>query len=226
MSTEMNDIAQRYWSGETTPEEEIRLQAYLVSGQVAEEHQDLVELFSFFEEQRNVVHPGALDMDKIYNSQLSPMEVLVQKYLDAETTIEEEKELSIYLNSKEVSIEHEELIPMFRYFNTASQIEYKGDLEKLNSAQVQSSKPKVRYFFPKVVGMAASLALLMMVTFNFLQQDTASYKGKYTELQDPEEALELTKEALAFLGMEYEKGTASMKYIKELEKTNVFNFKK
>ena len=225
MSTKINDIAQRYWSGETTQEEENLLQAYLESGEVADEHLDLAELFSFFKEQRNLSYTGALDMDKIYSSSLSPMQLLVEKYLDAETSLEEEKELMTYLNSDEVSEEHKDLVPMVQYFDKAQLVEYKGDLEKLNKTQTESSPAKVRYFFPKVVSIAASLALLMMVAFNFLQEDTASYEGKYTELQDPEEALELTKEALAFLGMEYDKGTASMKYIKELEKTNVFNFK-
>ena len=228
MSTEMNNIVQRYWSGETTSEEEKLLQTYLLSGQVAEEHQELVELFSFFQDQKAISYPGKLDMDKIYSSSLSPMAVLIDKYMDAESTLEEEQQIRAYLESDKVAAEHLDLIPMFQSFERSGKAKYEGALDKLEQVQSQAVNPKVRYFFPKVVGVAASLALLMMFTFNMLQQDTAykGYKGKYTEVQDPEEALEMTMDALAFLGKKYDKGTASMKYIKELEKTNVFNFKK
>ncbi len=226
MSTEINDIIQRYWSGETTQDEEHRLQAYMVSGEVATEHLDMVELFSFFADQKATTLPGKLDMKAVYSTELTPMDMLVEKYLDAETTLDEEAQLKEYLNSNQVADQHRDLIPMFQAFNIELDSSFTGDLTELDRLQTQwSQKPKVRYMFPKVIGVAASLALLMMVAFNFLQEDTSSYKGKYTELQDPEEALALTKDALAFLGKKYDKGTASMKYIKELEKTNVFNFK-
>ena len=226
MSTEMNDIIQRYWSGETTQDEEQRLQAYMVSGEVADEHLDMVELFSFYADQKTMTLPGELEMEAIYSSTLSPMDALVEKYLDAATSLDEEAQLRAYLTSDKVADSHRDLIPMFEAFGAEHDTQFDGDLTELERLQIQwSQKPKVRYMFPKVVGVAATLALLMMIAFNFLQEDTSSYKGKYTELQDPEEALALTKDALAFLGKKYDKGTASMKYIKELEKTNVFNFK-
>ena len=83
---------------------------------------------------------------------------------------------------------------------------------------------RVIHFLPKLIAIAASLALLLTVSLHLFDNGDTMYKNKYTELEDPEEALEITMEALGFLSKKYEKGTEPMsKHFKNLEKTNVFD---
>ncbi len=149
---------------------------------------------------------------------------LIQKYWDGESTLAEEKQLKDYFNSGAVDDAHMSLAPMFRYYRSESEIttDFVPDL-----SFTQESKPKVRYLIPKIMGIAASLLLLLTVTYQQLDMDDTSYNNKYTEVENPDEALAIAIEALGFLGTKYKKGTTPMsKGLKNLEKTDVFNFTK
>jgi hypothetical protein len=75
------------------------------------------------------------------------------------------------------------------------------------------------------MGVAASLLLLLTVTYQQFSMDDTHYNNKYTEVENPDEALEIAIEALGFLSNKYKKGTEPMsKNLKNLEKADVFSF--
>jgi len=151
---------------------------------------------------------------------------LIDKYWEGETSLAEEQAIKQYLSSNEVSEDHKDLIPLFSYYKMESGLSLAK--EELDLSFVREAKPKVRYLIPKIMGIAASFLLLFSVTYQYLGvSEDAIYTGKYTEVEDPEEALEIAMDALGFLGNNYSKGTTPMsKGFKGLEKTDVFNFDK
>lgn len=150
---------------------------------------------------------------------------LLEKYWDGLSTLDEEKQLKDYFNSGNIDNAHKGLSPLFAYYKQESEIttDFVPDL----SFTKEVSKPKVRYLIPKIIGIAASLLLLFTVTYQQFNVEDTSYNNKYTEVENPDEALAIAIEALGFLGNKYNKGTTSVsKGLKNLEKTDVFNLNK
>ena len=153
---------------------------------------------------------------------------LINKYFEGETTLKEEQTLKSYFNSNEISEEHKAYQDVFQYFDVASQetFEFEPDL-----SFIQKPKSRLRVMMPRIIGLAASLIILLSAAFNFMNdaKSDTMYKNKYTELATPEqadEALAITLDALGFMSHKLEKGTTRVGHLKNLEKTAVFNFYK
>ena len=159
---------------------------------------------------------------------------ILDKYFKGESNLEEEKLLHEYFKSNKHDEEFEELAPVFNYFNSESALgkSFEPDLS------FTQEKSKVRFLFPKIISIAASLLLLFGITQIFMSQDTM-YKNKFTEIEDPREGLEFTLETLGYASTKLDKAIKPvshikelrtalepMSHIKELEKTAVFNFNK
>ncbi|NNE27101.1 MAG: hypothetical protein HKN09_09680 [Saprospiraceae bacterium] len=147
---------------------------------------------------------------------------LLDKYWAGESSPAEEADIRSYFKSGQISDEHAELATLFNYFSNEKERRFEGELD----LSFLESKPKGRVirFLPRMVLIAASLAVLLTASLHLFDNGDTMYKNKYTELEDPEEALEITMEALGFLSNKYEKGTEPMnKHFKNLEKTNVFD---
>ena len=149
---------------------------------------------------------------------------ILDKYWNGESTLQEEAQLRAYFNSDEVAEEHRELSPLFQYFEAEATKTY--DFEP-DLSFTKSSGSKIRFLIPKIIAIAASLVLLFTVSKQWVSsaEDTV-YKNKYTELQDPQEALDITLDALGFVSHKIDKGTQELSHIKEIEKTAVFKFDK
>ncbi len=228
MRENIEHIIELYWSGESSLEQEQKLRKYLASKEVMPEHADMVPLFSFYKEQQTIASK-AIDLSFLATAS-SEMDVLVEKYWGGEASLDEEKTIQAYMISGAVAAHHEDLVPLFAFFESQETVfmEKALDMSFMDETEAktiqfpsQNKEHKVRRLFPKIAAIAASLALLMMVTFSYM--DTAS-NTSVAEVQDADEALELTMEALAFLGHKYDKGANPMKHIKQLEKTSIFNF--
>lgn len=148
---------------------------------------------------------------------------LLDKYWAGETSLNEEAQLKKYMASADVSEEHQELTTLFDYFEEEKHTQY--NFEPDLSFTTAKAETKVRYLLPKIVSVAAAFILLLTVAVGQFNNDDYIYKNKYTELEDPDEALAIAMDALGFLGHKYEKGSAPMtKYFKNIEKTAVFKF--
>lgn len=134
---------------------------------------------------------------------LKQVEELLDKYLDAATSLKEEEQLRAYFNSGEVAPHLIEYQALFGYFNRAREEQYEG----------KKSLPNISYNRKVVfswVGIAASILLVIGL---FLNQSSQTHEfGTY---DDPEVALQKTKEALNFLSKNLNSGTQHLGYLQE-----------
>lgn len=154
---------------------------------------------------------------------MNDIDNIIEKYFTGESSIEEEQTLAQYVLSDSVSDNHKYLRELFQHFEAerSTQHSFEPDL-----SFVKDKKTKIRFLIPKLLTIAASLLILIAVSFNWFGTTETMYKDKYTQLEDPEEALAITLEALGFLGKKFDEGTKSLKHVKKLEKTAVFSFDK
>ena len=130
---------------------------------------------------------------------------LLVKYLDAETTLQEEALLQDYFQNSNVAPHLEEYRALFGYFSESKTERYTKTIQ-LNTQQKNW----------KWLSVAASVVLLFSV-----------YKG-YENNQDRKEArvaFENTKNAFQLLSKNMNKGTAAMAYLGEYETTTNKIFK-
>ncbi len=242
----IDNIIQKYWDGNTTLEEEAQIKTYLMSDNVAEVHQSMVTLFKHNESLGQQSMPNRISADDIISltgtqsglEEQVVIDEILDEYWKGITSDEAESRLRSYLLSGDIAAEHQYLVPLFEYYNTAAGIKppselrandildaSDGEQSSDNSAPPQqSSKSRMRQLMPRIASLAAVFALTLAVVF--LMPSSTDNSRTYAESAEAEEALEVTMEALAFLGKNYEKGYAPMQHLRQLEKTNVFKINK
>lgn len=136
--------------------------------------------------------------------ELAKIEQLLEKYLEAETSVKEEQLLSEYFNGSDVAAHLEEYRPLFVYFAESRNETY------TKTIQLKSQKSNWKW-----LSVAASVVLLFSV-----------YTG-YNEYQvyQTEKAFENTKMAFQMLNKNLNKGTAAVAYLGEYETTTSRIFK-
>lgn len=132
------------------------------------------------------------------------IEALLEKYFAAETSVKEEEKLKAYFCSGKVAPQFQEYIPMFSYFNLAKEENFSGKV------QFKSASKKVYSW----VAVAASIVILMGVV---LQQDNDL--SEYGTYEDPELAMQKTREALQMVSMYMNDGTEDLGYLQEFNET-------
>ncbi len=136
--------------------------------------------------------------------ELKVIEALLEKYLAAETSIKEEEKLKAYFCSGQVAPHLQEYVPMFSYFSVAREENFSG---KVNFG---SARKKVYSW----VAVAASIIILMGVVVQ--QNQEVSDFGTY---EDPELAMQKTREALEMVAMYMNDGTEDLGYLQEFNET-------
>ncbi|MDH3697569.1 MAG: hypothetical protein OER83_05080 [Flavobacteriaceae bacterium] len=126
------------------------------------------------------------------------IKILIDKYFEAETTSVEEKELSAYFKSGDVSQELESYKPLFQYLNEAKKEQFTG------SVPLKPRKFNYRWL---------SVAAVAVLAFGI-------YFGKnYQEQREAEFAYNETKRALQLLAQNLDRGNQKVAYLNEFEKT-------
>ena len=141
--------------------------------------------------------------------------ILLQKYFDAETTIDEENELITYFNSEEVDENLKIYVPMFSGIKELSADEDPGlgdDLMNYILESEHQEKLRYRWMWQMVTGVAASV-ILVMLAVNFYSNQNA-WKDTFT---NPDQAYSEATKTLEFVAMKYNKGLAQLKPIGEIE---------
>lgn len=135
--------------------------------------------------------------------ELQQIEGLLEKYLAAETSLQEEEALKAYFASEKVAPHLQEYVPLFSYFRQAKEESYTGGF---------SYKPERKRVY-SWVAVAASIVLMAGV---FLQESGVNEFGSY---EDPEIAMEKTKEALDLLSEMMNTGKQDLMYLREFDNT-------
>lgn len=141
---------------------------------------------------------------------------LLKKYWEGETSLEEEKQIKQVLSSTDENILHSEKT-MFSFFENEKKIKFNGKLPSKGSKVIKHN-------FIRSISIAASIVMLfaygtLIYTNNGIGNQNNIVRH---EITDPDEALEITKDALAMLAVNYKKGEESVtSTIENLEKLDI-----
>lgn len=141
---------------------------------------------------------------------------LLKKYWEGETSLEEEKQIKLLLSSTDENTLHNEKT-MFSFFENEKKIKFNG---KLPSKETKV----IKHNFIRSISIAASIVMLfaygtLIYTNNGIGNQNNIVRH---EITDPDEALEITKDALAMLAVNYKKGEESVtSTIENLEKLDI-----
>ena len=147
--------------------------------------------------------------------ELSNIKTLLDKYLEAETTLAEEKILETYFLSDHVAPELQEYIPLFNFFENERSLETSEEIEFKMPFEVEEKRSN-RSLISKWSGIAASVAILVSV-FIFSQQQ----KNTVTN-QAPVEyelAMQNTQDLLLMMTDAVSNGKKQLTYLKEINQT-------
>lgn len=136
--------------------------------------------------------------------ELSKIKSTLEKYLEGETTLEEEKVLKTYFSSENVAPELREYQALFGFFKTERQ-----------QIPHQKSKFPHRKKYYSWVGVAASIAIIAGLFLFKPAEPTPDYGS----IEDPQIALQKTKEALNLISQQMNNGKANLVYLHEIENT-------
>jgi hypothetical protein len=143
------------------------------------------------------------------------IEILLEKYFEGTTGIDEENELRSYFSSADVAPHLEQYKPVFGYFSVAA-------TQKLESEiLLESKKQKVAW-----LSIAASIVVLLGIgTYTYFNRDIAKEKQELGTYDDPEVALRETEKALKLLSSNVNVGIESVYYVKEYQNSKKIIFK-
>ena len=139
------------------------------------------------------------------------IEKLLDRYFEAETTRAEEAKLKAYFSSGEVAPHLRQYIPVFGYFEEAKTEHFSKEVSYTPKTGLFSEGRKKVYSW---VAIAASIVIIMGVV---IQQE--NQVGEFGTYEDPELAMQKTREALEMMAMYMNSGTEDLGYIEEFNST-------
>lgn len=235
----MDDLIEKYLNVETTLEEEKIIRSYFNGNDVEAKHAQYLPLFDYYKETSELT--SDLDLEVLFSGE-GNLDQLIEKYWNAETTLEEEKTLAQYFAGSEVSKEHAEIAPVFAYYQTQRSATSNIDVESLLNAQIESEGHSVsdnteapQSKSAKVINLrqvAAAVAAMFVLGFaavtvmNTTSSSDTQYRGKYVQLDEEaeaQEAYEITKQALALLSKKINKGSNTVvTSVAKADKASIF----
>lgn len=146
--------------------------------------------------------------------ELRQVEILLEKYFNAETSTAEERQLKTYFSSPDVAPQLEQYKPMFGYFTQAA------------TQQFEKTVPLKTKRRPYVAWLSVAASVVALVgVFTFINsEEPVSNEGLGT-YNDPEVAFEETQKALNMLSKNVNKGVKSVNYLEEYEQSRKTIFK-
>ncbi|MBK9735760.1 MAG: hypothetical protein IPO92_12650 [Saprospiraceae bacterium] len=150
---------------------------------------------------------------------------LLDRYWDGESSVDEENALKAYFASDHVLKEHLPYSDLFRYFEDQSKIKYSNDIK---APHIEDDKHNiVNISFRKYVYAIAAVFILGLCSIFVMKNISANQKqdniSLVQEIEDPEEALRVTKQALALVSRKFNKSKHTVKEnLAELEKASIF----
>lgn len=244
IKNEIDQLLTKYWEAETTLDEELLIKNYFAGSEVYEEHMPYQQMFIDMSDTRSVT--SKIDVNSIINkvdaqvSSTSESDYNIDRFLAdywaGESSLADEEDLRKYFRSGAVAAKHKE----FKlYFNSLSREQSKSgvnlDVKKILASELKNRKKEavVRPMYSRRLRSIAAVGAVLLAcgigyfTLGQLDDDTAKYAGKVTildEAAEQEEALAITREALAMLSNKFAKGQASIeKEMEQINKLNIFS---
>lgn len=146
--------------------------------------------------------------------ELDRVEQLLEKYFEGETTLSEEKELKVYFTGESVEPHLEKYKNLFQFFSAESQV--------TTTSEVNLGTNKIPWY--TWIGVAASIVLIMgLFMTNLLpgvnpdQPPILVVEEGLGTYDDPQIALQKTKEALDLVAQLMNEGKKDLAYLNEFD---------
>jgi hypothetical protein len=130
---------------------------------------------------------------------LNNIEKLIEKYNNAETTLQEEETLRDYFTSDNVAPHLEHYKPLFQYFSKAQEEQFTKDVPL---------KPRKKIRLYQWISVAAVTVLMLGLLIPTLRNTGPKTLADYTP--EEQELYNKTKSALALLSSNFNEGASSM----------------
>ena len=155
------------------------------------------------------------------------VKILLEKYYEGGTTLQEERDLKTYLLSPEADPQFAAEARMFGHLAKAKQETLPTAVKEKIQQRLQHTVVlpfyRSRQFWSYTVGIAATLLLLFTLTITYYQRPAEQHfvaRTSYTPAET-EAALLQTQQALAYVGAKFTQGTKPLKELDKLENTQV-----
>jgi len=210
-------LLDKYWTGESSLEEEKMIYAYFKSGTIDPDLIEFAPLFGYFNSEKDTNIDISADVLGIignrgtnFKTTDTGIDFLLEKYWEGESSLEDEQILHLYFNQTDTAPHHKELVPYFKYLKQEKAISIDVTEAVMHKINKMPSKTKVvQIEWRRIISIAASIALFLSVSLAVFQYQQLK-KSEWVEMdtyQTPEEALEQTKAALAYLSSRMNRGT-------------------
>ncbi len=133
------------------------------------------------------------------------IEELLEKYFEATATVAEEETLRKYFNQESVATHLKTYAPMFQYFSSAKNERFTKQIPL---------KPRKNYLKWAAVAAVTILAIGVYMNWSSGTGTEDPWEGQYTQAE-----IESAQEALAMLGMNFQKGTEQLYHLEKFEET-------
>jgi hypothetical protein len=149
------------------------------------------------------------------------IEEILNRYLEGESTLEEEAMLKEYFSQPGLPEEQREMQDLFRYLNEARQ-ESAPTFDvtaNLNSLIEKEWQKETRNRFRRIIawaGSAAAVLILSVGIFQYINKPEAVIKDTY---KDPKLAYLETKRALMLISRTMNHNTANLKYLSKVDES-------
>ena len=142
------------------------------------------------------------------------IDILLEKYFDANSTLEEEQQLKTYFSSGEIHHSHTAVAGLFSFYSSERKVSSDKDIVEMLPQKKKASP----IFYLSRIAAAAMIVFAAYFSYNVFDQPVSD---DMITIEDPEEAYRVTMEALAFLSNKYEKGNKPLESIKQLKNTQI-----
>jgi hypothetical protein len=205
-------LLEKFWEGDTSVEEEQELKNYFQGQDIAEDHQVYLEYFAWTKECSQTRSGQDYDIDN-----------LLERYWSGEAELKEEEILKAYFKSGQIAEEHEPFTELFKFFKDQSEIEYLPSKVETSPKYSQVKSLQIRKILYSVAAVSVLVFGAIFVFKNIQSETQPNQYSNVKEIEDPEEAMRVTKEALALVSKEFRKSQETVtKNMGTIEKVSIF----
>ena len=214
----INGLLEKYWNAETTVQEEAQLRSYFNGAHVDESVNEFTPLFKW---QTTMAANASNEISLTKTAMISS---LLDKYWEAETSLEEENLLKEYFASNHVDASFVAFKPLFQTYASIASV------TSTQTSRVTEIKTVHKNIFSLKQIMAVAAIFTMVLASVFVMKQMAPDKkqnvaSNYREIEDPQEAYEVTMAALAKVSRKYKKGQAQLSHgMTSMNEASIFKY--
>ena len=148
----------------------------------------------------------------------SEAKILLQKYFEAETSLEEEQLLAGYFRQNDLAEEMKPYKKWFAGIEGIRQVQETGSIEEqaIRTIQEQEATPEIRRYDFRIFISGIAACLIIMAGSMLFYFQRPSYHDTF---DDPAQAVAYAEKTLEFVSSKYNKGIAQLAPVHQLNKS-------